>query len=77
MPWYTTNGVQVKTILEVVPTSPSKWNEDMKALSYEYNYVLRLVQRFDRQLQEAHRKIDKLEAENAFMLRLINDKIKD
>lgn len=77
MAWYTTNGLLVKTILDVVHTSPSKWNEDMKALSSEYDFVLALVRSYDRQLQDARLKIDKLEAENAFMLRLINNKIKD
>lgn len=77
MAWRTTNGLIVKTILDVVHTSPSKWNEDMKILSSEYTFVLGLVQSFDRQLQDAHRKIDKLEAENAFMLRLINERINE
>ena len=77
MAWRTTNGLIVKTILDVVHTPPSKWSEDMKILSSEYTFVLGLVQSFDRQLQDAHRKIDKLEAENAFMLRLINKRIKD
>ena len=77
MAWYTTNGLLVKTILDVVHTPPSKWNEDMKILSVEYTFVLGLVQSLDRQLQDALRKIDKLEAENAFMLRLINERVKD
>lgn len=70
-------GPEIKTVLEVAEKPTSKWTEQDKKYINSYQKLYGIVLRLDSDLAEAKGEIQKLTIENAFMLRLINDKIKD
>ena len=73
----TYNGWDVPYAFDFIGKPPSKWTNTDRELVQKYDIVLKLMMTMDQQILLQKEEISRLKHENEFMLRLINERIKE